>query len=143
MLKHIAIFTAFVLLAGCQKEPPPMTDFAVTLLLRTNETDPIAGGEIKLVFDGNTAEVTTDAKGHASTTGKLIVDRRWYWVNIGFTGLSWPERMDHLKLAAELDHSVRIGDRVVHFPVLYKIDIFLSKDGTSRNPGARVFGRDA
>jgi hypothetical protein len=143
MMKHIAILAALVLLTACQKEPSPMTKLAVTILLRTNETPPIAGGKIKLIFDGGAVTVTSDAKGHASATGKAVLDQRWHWVNIGFTPFSWPLRADHIAFAAELDHSVRIDGRVVHYPVLYKVNLFRDSNGDTWNPGVRVFGPDA
>ena len=128
-------------LAGCDAQTP--AEMTVTLLLRTNETDPISGGRLTLIFDGAATTVTTDAKGHASFTAKSALDRRWHWVNVGFTPFSMPLKADHLAFAAQLDHSVRIDGRVVHFPVLYRLDIFRDSNGDCWNPGARVYGRDA
>ena len=144
MPRYIAIFAALALigLRGCQKEPPHMTALAVTLLVRDNDANAIPGAKLRLIFGNTGADAVTDPTGHAKLAANAVIDRRWFWVNVGFTGLSVPKRMDNLAPVAELDHSVRIDERVVHFPVLYKMDIYRDSNGDCWNPGARVFGPD-
>jgi hypothetical protein len=141
-LRGLAIFalTAFGL-AGCDTSKP--TDIAVTVMLHTNEGGPISGGKLKIIFDGVKTNVVTDAKGDAAFAAKAAIDRMWHWVNIGFTPFSWPMRADLLTFSAELDHSVRMNGRVVHFPVLYTMQVFRYDSGECSNEGPRVFGRDA
>ena len=141
-LRGLAIFTLAALgLAGC--DAPKPTDISVTLLLHTNETDPIPGEKLKLIFDGVATNVVTDATGHAAFTAKASFNRVWHWVNVGYTPFSWPIHTDLLTFSAELDHSVRMGGRVVHFPVLYTMQVFRYDGGDCSNEGPRVFGRDA
>jgi hypothetical protein len=141
-LRGLAIFTLAALgLAGC--DAPKPFDTAVTVLLHTNEGDPVSGGKLTIIFDGVKANVVTDAKGQAAFAAKVSFDRVWQWVNIAYTPFSWPRHADLLTFSAELDHSVRMDGRVVHFPVLYKMQVFRYDSGECSNEGPRVFGRDA
>jgi hypothetical protein len=141
-LRGLAILALLPLgLAGC--DAPKPADVSVTMLLRSNEGDPIPGGKLKLIFDGVETNVVTDAKGHAAFVAKASFNRVWHWVSIGFTPFSRPLHADLLTFSAELDHSVSIDGRVVHFPVLYKMQIFRDDGGDCSNEGPRVFGRDA
>jgi hypothetical protein len=141
-LRGLAIFTLTASgLAGC--DAPKPADVSVTLLLRTNETAPIAGGKLKIIFDDVATTVVTDATGHAAFTAKASFSRAWHWMNVDFTPFSWPIHADLLTFSAELDHSVSIDGRVVHFPVLYKMQVLRDDGGDCSNEGPRVFGRDA
>jgi hypothetical protein len=53
-----------------------------------------------------------------------VVDRRWHFVNIGFTPFSMPTRVDHVALAVELPFVVptRDGGEIAH-RWLYTADI--------------------
>jgi hypothetical protein len=121
---------------------PARADATVTLLVRDNDTHPIPGAKMRLVFAGNAVDIVTDEKGRAAFATKVALERRWFWVNVGFTGLLAPHLMDRLALDAELDHTFRGDAGVDHFPVLYRMNIYRSDDGDCWNPGARVFARD-
>lgn len=136
----LAIVAAFGL-ASCG-EPKKPTDIAVTLLMHTNEGDAVATGKLTLILGGERHTVTTDSSGHASFMAHAALDRGWYWMPVGMTPFSWPVRADFLSMTAELDHSVRIADREVHYPVLYEVPVVRLADGTCVNPGPRVFGPD-
>jgi hypothetical protein len=129
-------------LAGCSAPKKPV-DIAVTLLLRTNETDAIPNGKLTVIVNGERHAVVTDATGHASFMAHVPLSKRVYWQNIGFTPFSWPMLSDAMTVAAELDQSEKVNGRFVHYPVLYRQDILRLKGGDCVNPGARVFGRDA
>jgi hypothetical protein len=141
-LRGLAIFMLAALgLAGC--DAPKPADISVMVLLHTNEGDPISGGKLKIIFDGVKTNVVTDAKGNAAFAAKASFDRVWHWVDVAYTPFSWPIHSDLLTFSAELDHSVRMDGRVVHFPVLYKMQVFRFDSGECSNQGPRVFGQDA
>lgn len=129
-------------LASCG-EPKKATDIAVTLLLHTNEGDPVATGKLTLILDGERHTVTTGSSGHASFMAHAEIERRLQWMPVGMTPFSWPTLADFLPVTAEFDHSVRIDGREVHYPVLYKLAILRLAHGDCLNPGPQVFGPDA
>jgi hypothetical protein len=138
----LAIFALAALgLGGC--DAPKPSDVAVTVTLHTNEGDPIPGGKLTIIFDGVKTNVVTDAKGNAAFAAKVSFERIWHWEDVAYTPFRWPRHVDLLTFLAVLDHSDRIDGRVVHFPVLYKMQVFRYDGGECSNEGPRVFGQDA
>ena len=66
----------------------------------------------------------TDAQGEAAFTMMGVVDRRWRMVPYGMTGLSFPRRMDHVMVAAELEQLIpTAGGDYRHLQWLHTMDI--------------------
>jgi hypothetical protein len=124
---------------------------AVAFRLTDNDYRPLAGESLRLFLGlGDPADpstgttIVTDANGAAAFTATPRVARRWRWRNIGFTGLSWPLRADHLALAAELDQVVLTDDGERHVPLLHTADIDRFEGGDCMTTGfGRIYAADA
>src|ERR1700744_2923463 len=101
-LAAFPLFPARVLAAGT-------VPLDVELKVTDQDYHPLAGVPVRLVFggpdwqgpDGGGEGGTPDARS-AKLTAPAVIDRRWSSVNIGFTPLRMPVRVDHLSLAAEM-----------------------------------------
>jgi hypothetical protein len=117
---------------------PRSIPLAVTFTMTDDANTPLPGESLRLFLglgdqhDPNAGQrMTTGADGKAAFATTALIDRCWYWRNIGFTGLSWPLRANHLALAAELDH-VLLGDTgETHLAMLLTADIWQFKTGES------------
>jgi len=110
-------------------------DVAFTLTDQNNQ--PLPGVPVRLVFGGKGwqspdagVRIVTAADGTARFTTAAAVERRWTFVNVGFTGLSMPVRADHLPVALELAFVVpqKNGGDIVH-RWLYTADVDRLPDG--------------
>ena len=111
----------------------------VELKVTDKEYHPLAGVPVRLVFGGPDwqapdagVKVVTPDDGIVKFTAPAVIDRRWSSVNIGFTPLRMPVRVDHLSLAAELIFTMpkREGGDVDH-RFLYTAYIERLSDGDS------------
>lgn len=109
----------------------------VEFTLTDQNNQPLPGVPVRLVFGGKDwqapdagVRIVTAANGTARFTAAAVVDRRFTFVNIGFTGLSMPVRADHLPVALELAFVVpqKSGADVTH-RWLYTADIDRLPDG--------------
>ncbi len=83
--------------------------FKLTELERPDR--PLTGVPVRLVlgavadWQGPNAgyRFVTGAGGEAHFSAAGVVDRRWKMVPYAMTGLSFPRRMDHMMIAAELE----------------------------------------
>jgi hypothetical protein len=124
---------------------------AVAFKLTDKEYVPIPGERVRLFLGrgdplapGAGTTVVTDKDGAAEFEGDVVMDRRWFSVNVGFTPFSAPFRMDHLAVAAELDCLVPWTDGEKHTPILSLMDIWRDKGGDCRTYGfSRTFVADA
>jgi hypothetical protein len=110
---------------------------------------PLPGVPVRLVLgqgpnwqDPNAGNrFVTDDKGEARYSAPGIVDRRWSVT----TGLSLPQRSDHIMLAAELEQLIPTsGGQYRHLQWLYTLDIdcYTTSDCASSDISA-VYARDA
>jgi len=78
-----------------------------------------------------------------STTGRI--DRRWVLVPYGFTGLSFPHRVDHLRIAAELEQLIPEPDGSYRpCQWLHVIDLVRHSSTDCATSGiSRIYTRDA
>jgi hypothetical protein len=127
---------------------PRTVSTAVTVRLTDNDNKPLPGIRLRLFAgrgdqaapDAGTVFVT-EASGEASFTTQAVFDRKWFWVNVGFTGLAAPHRMDHLVVAVELGHIVPGSG--ARFPLLYTLDISRAKGGDCWSLGFyRIYAAD-
>jgi len=83
--------------------------FGVELKFTDENYRPLSGEPIRLVFGPKGSQapdagvrVVTTQDGTAQFATQALVDRRWIFVNIGFTPLGMPLRADHLAIALAL-----------------------------------------
>jgi hypothetical protein len=109
----------------------------VTFTLTDQNNQPLPDVPVRLVFGGKGwqapdagVRIVTAADGTARFTAAAFLERRFTFVNIGFTGLSMPLRADHLPIALELAFVVpqKNGADVAH-RWLYTADIDRLPDG--------------
>lgn len=109
----------------------------VEFTLTDQNNRPLPDVPVRLVFGGKGwqapdagVRIVTAADGTARFTAAAVVERRFTFVNIGFTGLSMPVRADHLPVALELAFVVpqKNGGDLVH-RWLYTADIDRLPDG--------------
>ena len=101
-LAAFPLFPARVMAAGT-------VPLDVELKVTDHDYKPLAGVPVRLVFglpdwqspDAGVKVVTGD-DGIVKFTADAVIERRWSSVNVGFTPLRMPVRVDHLSLAAEL-----------------------------------------
>lgn len=100
---------------------------------RGDHSDPAAG-----------TMFVTDDDGRAAYTTNAVIDKQWYWVNVGFTGLSMPFLLDHMAIAAELDNVIPAGAQEMHLALVCTTDIFRFEDGDcASHDFARIYAKDA
>jgi hypothetical protein len=131
---------------------------AVTLDVEFKLTDPdynpLARVPLRLVLgvkDWQAADagvrVVTGDDGAARFATEATIDRRWQWLNAGFTPFSIPFRVRHLAVAAELEFAVpgKNGDNIHRW--LYTADVYrypggdCSTDDVDRIYAAAADGR--
>ena len=123
---------------------------AVAFKLTDKEYVPIPGARVRLFLgrgdplaSGAGTTVVTDKNGAAASESDVMMDRRWFSVNVGFTPFSAPLRMDHLAVAAELDCLVPWTGGEKLMPILCTMDIWRDKGGDCRTYGfSRIFVPD-
>jgi len=123
-----------ILAAGFGKAQtvPLAVDFQLTDL----DYKPLAGQPVRLIFSDNQDwrapnvghRIVTADDGKAHFTANATIDRRWRWVNVGFTPIRIPRRTDHLQIAAELTRAVPAGpggaDVTLHMLYVMEVDRF-------------------
>jgi hypothetical protein len=142
---------AAVLLVAMRFWPARSVALDVAFTLTDLNNQPLPGVPVRLVFGGKGwqardagVRIVTAADGTARFTTAAAIDRRWTFVNIGFTGLSMPVRADHLPIALELAFVVpqKNGGDVVH-RWLYTADIDRLPDGDCTSDDLdNVYDRD-
>ena len=117
---------------------PRSIPLAVTFTMTDDANTPLPGESVRLFLglgdqhDPNAGQrIVTGPDGTASFATTALINRCWYWRNIGFTGLSWPLRANHLALAAELDRVIPTETGETHFAILLTADIWQFKTGES------------
>jgi hypothetical protein len=122
------------LIGASAGEPVPLD---VELKLTDQEYRPLPGVPMRLVFgvkDWQAPDVgvriVTAEDGTAQFATQAVVDRRWVFINVGFTPLSMPSRADHVAIAVELPFVMpqQLREDVTH-QWLYKADIDRLPDG--------------
>jgi hypothetical protein len=135
MFGCLACLAAFPLFPARAAEGTVPLD--VELKVTDQDYHPLAGVPVRLVFGGPDwqapdagVKVVTPDDGIVKFTAPAVIDRRWSSVNIGFTPLREPVRVDHLSLAAELIFTMpkREGGDVDH-RLLYTAYIERLSDG--------------
>jgi hypothetical protein len=79
--------------------------------------------------------VVTGSAGSARLSTDAQIDRRWRWLNYGFTPIKLPHRAEHLAIALELEMTLpgRDGDRTRQW--LYTADIYRFRNGDCSTDG--------
>lgn len=113
---------------------------------------PLAGVPVRLVlgqvsdWQGPDAghRFVTGADGTATFTMQGIVDRRWRMVPYAMTGLSFPKRMDHLWIAAELEQLIPTREGAYrHLQWLHTMEIdCYSADTSATSDISEIYTRD-
>jgi hypothetical protein len=121
-----------------RSSPSGLRQVDVELKLTDKEYQPLPGVPLRVVLgtadwqspDAGTRIVTAE-DGTARFTTEGVIDRRWKFVNIGFTPFSRPYRADHIAVAAELEFVLPKKDGAdVIYRWLYNADIDRLPDGT-------------
>ena len=129
----VAIVAFFIVRSGASKTVSLDVEFKLTDL----DYHPLSGVPLRLVLGasdwqapGVGTKIVTAADGSAKFTTQASVNRRWVFVNVGFTPFSIPLRADHIAVAAELPFVLprKGGDDIVH-RWLYTADINRMADG--------------
>jgi hypothetical protein len=137
-LAGLAAVAFWLLLIGAAPGEPVPLD--VELKFTDENYRPLPGERIRLVFglkDWQAPDagvrIVTAQDGTAQFAMQALVDRRWIFVNIGFTPLSMALRADHVAIALELPFVMpqRQGDDMVH-RWLYTADIDRLSGGDCR-----------
>lgn len=131
LLKLLMLMALLAKALGAAAQPPVMltVDFRLT---RLESDEAIAGAAVRLVLGeaedirmpGAGRRFVTDADGRARLTMPVVMDRRWISVPVAQTGLSTPRRVDHLRMAVELEQALPQADgRLLARPWLHLLDI--------------------
>ncbi len=128
---------AAVLLVLFRSSSGRTVSLEVEFKLTDPDYQPLSGVPVRLVFGGKNWQVSdtgirivTGPDGSARFATAAVINRRWTFVNIGFTGLSVPVRADHVMIAMELAFVVprkNSADAVHRW--LYTADIDRLPDG--------------
>ena len=135
------IILIFAAALGKAQTVPLEVDFQLTDL----EYKPLAGQPVRLIFgEGQDWQapnvgyrVITAEDGKAHFTANVALERRWRWVNVGFTPFSVPRRTDHLQIAAELEQVIPSapGGKDIALHVLYRMDVDRFSEGSCSTHG--------
>jgi hypothetical protein len=135
-------FLLILFAAAAKAQTVPLV---VNFQLTDMEYKPLAGQPVRLIFGEGQDwhapnigyRIITAADGRAQFTANVILERRWKWVNVGFTPFSVPRRTDHLQIAAELEQVVPAGPggRDIALPVLYRMDVDRFSEGSCSTYG--------
>jgi hypothetical protein len=138
-------FRRFLLILAAVVAEARTVPLVVNFQLTDLEYKPLAGQPVRLIFgEGQDWQapnigyrIITAADGRAQFTAKVVVDRRWKWVNVGFTPFSVPRRTDHLQIAAELEQVVPAGRgaKDIALRVLYRMDVDRFSEGSCSTYG--------
>ncbi len=130
MRKPMSLLALLAPLFAAAAQPVSVeVDFRLTQL---DNTTPIAGAEVRLVLGegvdarlpGSGQRFSTDAEGRARLTMPAAIERRWISVPVAQTGVSLPRRVDHLRVAVQLEQALPQADgRVLRQPWLHGLDI--------------------
>ena len=132
-LVFVAVVAFFIVRSGASRTVSLDVDFKLTDL----DYHPLAGVPLRLVVGAKDwrapnagTQIVTAADGSAKFTTPASINRRWIFVNLGFTPFSIPLRADHIAVAAELPFVLpkKGGDDIVH-RWLYTADIDRMSDG--------------
>lgn len=130
-MKLLMMMALLVKALGAAAQPPVIltVDFQLT---RLESSEAIPGAAVRLVL-GEAEDIrlpsagrrfVTDAEGRARLTIPVAMDRRWISVPVAQTGLSVPRRVDHLRIAVELEQMLPQADgRLLARPWLHLLDI--------------------
>ncbi len=128
-----AVIALSIVRSGASRTVSLDVEFKLTDL----DYHPLAGVPLRLIVgtkdwqvpDAGT-KIVTAADGSAKFTTQASINRRWIFVNVGFTPFSVPLRADHIAVAAELPFALpkKGGDDIVH-RWLYTADIDRMSDG--------------
>lgn len=139
------IFTA----VGARSAPLDV-DFQLTDI----QYKPLADQPVRLILGlgqdwqdaGSGNHLVTDANGKAQFSTNVTTEKRWQWVNVGFTPFSIPTRTDYLPIAAELIQKIPavVGGQDTLLRILYRMDVYRRKDGSCSTTGfTSMFTADA
>jgi hypothetical protein len=129
----VAVVVFFIVRSGASRTVSLDVEFKLTDL----DYHPLAGVPLRLVIGAKDRQapdvgvrIVTAADGTARFTTQALINRRWIFVNLGFTPFSIPLRADHIAVAAELPFVLpkKGGDDIVH-RWLYTADIDRMSDG--------------
>jgi hypothetical protein len=151
MVRRLLGFLARAPLGLLRRGSPRAVTVEVAFRLGDHRNFALGGAALRLVLGrGDRADpeigtrFVTDREGCAAFTMAAVIDRRWRWVNIGFTPLSLPFQTDHIAIAVEMAQIIPLPEGEISLPWLHTLQIDRFADGTCSSFGIeRVYAANA